>query len=343
MNAQPHYNDAPYTILIFIIMITLSFGRYSHLLLTGMGKNSLWLPGIVFLFVLLGIRLTLATKKNDNHPYFKLLAPIHDSIIFLYFFGLTFYFTIVNADFYSNVFRMGNPSGMFYLGITFTILFALFPLKAHARYAKVSLIFLLPIFILILFLQFFNTNWLWIFPIINIDEIKTPITSIASVFYVFAPIVSLQLINAYNPNVKKVTLTVFITTIFIILLTYLSIATFGIEYSKKLIYVTYSGLNTIRLERFMFERIIFVPLLIFNFFQILTGAFFLRFCSLYLSKVLRTQFNKFLIISNGLLILLISKINMSPFYVDKLLIILGICTFYLINIKPILILLISKR
>lgn len=347
----PQESSVHYPILLFVVMLGLAT-RVNPKVLEGMGRNSVWFVFLCLLFVFLGIWISLKINKmNENSvllPVEKKKFSFLGRFIFLvyaaFFIGISAIYNYISGDFLSRALLYGEPKTYTIIETILATLAGLYPLKTHARYSHIMMIFTVPFFFIIFLSPLLNARWYWLKPIFNRREIVAPVQSLAAVFPIFSPLAAIVLMRKGKEDINGFSMT-FLTAV-IALLTALilamGIATFGLIRAKEMIYFVYNTINAVRIENFVLERIVFIWMLYWKYIEIVGGAFFIR-CAARASAAIfgKSTSAMFVLIAgclSGILVWQLKTAN-SIFHLVAW---MGYFTFFILVLMPVILLMMMR-
>ncbi|UJF31290.1 SLC5/6 family protein [Paenibacillus hexagrammi] len=334
-----------YPFLLFVVMLGLSVTRAPSLVILGIGRNSIWIFIPCLLSVWLGIWMHQVIARSGS---VSLIDASHQvggvflsrslyACFAVLFTGGTVYFTYLSGDFLSKTLLFGNLRAYVLLETVLATGIALLPLKTHARYAHIMMIFVVPFFLFISLAPLLHLRWNWVTPLFTRQEWNSPIHAFTSAMLVYLPLAAISLIHDKRRTIHGLSLGI-LSLIIAIITTYfmiIGIATFGIKRAGEIIYLTYSVVNTARIENFVLERIVFIWILYWKYMQFIGSAFLLRCASRAVAGVIGVRINAFIIIPMGLLIAIVEWVSASPFLAKSLSVPLGFMTFGFLAILPV--------
>jgi len=342
----PQEESIHYPILLFIVMIGLSVTRAPALVLLGIGRNSIWIFApcllVIWLSVWLyhrvalsaGMSFMLAARRVGG----KLTEKTFYLLYALLFIGGAVYYTYLSGDFISKTLLNGNLRFFVLIETAIAAIVGSFPLKTMARYAHVMMIFVFPFFFAISLIPLMSLNWSWVMPVIAPMEMDNPLHSFSCAMLVYLPLAALGLIQDKKHTFSRLSVTLGCTLIALMTTYFMAagIANFGITRAKQIVYLTYSLLNTVRIENFVLERIVFLWILYWKFMQFVGTAFLLRCAARSLAGVLGIRVNVYMIAVTAALIAAAEWFGTSPFLARGLAVPLGLATLGIILLTPLL-------
>jgi hypothetical protein len=281
----PNETSVHYPILLFVVMLGLAT-RVNPEVLVGMGRNSIWFIFICYSLVMLGVWVSLKVHALNGST---VLLAASDRVLLLsvrfiylvyvaFFIGMSSIYNYLSGDFFSRILLSGEPKTYIILETILATAGALYPLKTHARYAHIMMIFVVPFFLAICLMATLNARWQWLNPIFNKTEIIAPLHSVASILPIFAPLAAIVLMRKGKEDINGASIAIFtfVIALFTSYILAMGIVTFGITRVKELVYFVYSTINSVRIENFVLERIVFIWMLYWKYIEIVSGAFFIR-------------------------------------------------------------------
>jgi len=347
----PQEASVHYPILLFVVMLGLA-AQVQAAILIGMGRNSVWFVFVCLLLVLFGVWMSLKARNNDGYSLihaaeqlgFSLFGRLVYVLYAVLFLGLSGYIYYFKGDFFSRVFLSGSPRAYIMLEAIIAILIALYPIETHARYAHVISIFVVPFFLLITLSPLLAINWTWVAPIFNVREIVDPWSSLALVMLSFAPLAAVGLIDKSKAEFNGLSI-LLLTTVVAVFISFLlaeGIALFGLTRAQQNVYLGYSIINSVQLENFVLERIVYLWVIYWKFITLVGAGFTLRCGARAIAGVLGVRINWIYIVASGLVSGGSLLFVQSPFAILQFEKILGYYAMFMLIVFPLILYLLMR-
>ncbi|MCD1260642.1 hypothetical protein B5M42_017720 [Paenibacillus athensensis] len=343
----PKEESIHYPILLFIVMIGLSVTRAPAMVLLGIGRNSIWIFAPCLPLILLSVWLyhrVVITEGTSFMLTARRIGGVFTEKAFYLLYALLFlggavYYIYLSGDFISKTLLNGSLRYFVLIETAMAAIVGSFPLRTMARYAHIMIIFVFPFFFIISLFPLMNLNWGWMMPLIAPSEMSDPLHSFSSAMLVFLPLAALGLIqDKQKVNLSRLSLALGCSLVALITTYFMAagIATFGIIRAKQIVYLTYSLLNTVRIENFVLERIVFLWVLYWKFLQFVGTAFLLRCAARSFAGVLGLRVNAYVLAAVTVMIAAAEWFGTSPFLARALALPLGLATCAITLLTPLL-------
>jgi hypothetical protein len=317
----PKESSVHYPILLFVVMLGLAT-RVNPEVIQGMGRNSVWFIFCCYLLVMYGIWISLKVQAKNGltlliasgNRWLSLSFRLIYLIYALYFTGITCIVNYVSGDFFSRALLSGEPKTYIVFETFLATAGALYPLKTHARYAHIMMIFAVPFFFCICLMTVTNARWHWLIPIFNKTEMVAPFHSLVVLLPIFSPLVVIVIMRKGKEDVSFISIGIFtlVITLFTSFIIAVGIATFGITRSKEVIYFVYNTINAVRVENFVLERIVFIWMLYWKYIEIICAAFFIRCAARAAAGLFGKQTSSLFVLGIGLIAGSVAILNSGP-------------------------------
>jgi hypothetical protein len=322
----PNETSVHYPILLFVVMLGLAT-RLNPEVLVGMGRNSVWFIFICYSLVMLGVWVSLKVHAlNGSTVLFaagNLGLSLSVRFIYLvyvvFFIGMASIYIYNSGDFFSRVLLDGEPKTYIIFETILATAGALYPLKTHARYAHIMMVFVVPFFLAICLLVVANVRWNWLNPIFNKTEIIAPLHSVATILPIFAPLAAIILMRKGKEDINGASITIFtfVIALFTSYILAMGIATYGITRVKELVYFFYSTISAVRIENFVLERIVFIWMLYWKYIEIIGGAFFIRCAARAAAGIFGKRTSVLFVLGIGFLSSIIALLISGPLVITR--------------------------
>lgn len=280
-----------YPLLFYVTISGLSLSRIVTVVLKGTGRNSVWFIGPVLFVILIGTWMSLKVSRQYGgvsimlacgEAGLKWFVPVVHILHAMLFWSIAAYYIIAMVDYYSRTLLPGSPVSLVLGTVTIMILGALFPMETHGRYAHAALLFILPIFLILLGTPLMIAKWDWLWPVFDFRQMTHPIDAAAAILFLYSPLAAITMIRPDNRtfsfwSLGLLMLSVALYTSYVL---GLGIATLGVETAMNSYNLSHYTVNSVRVENFIFERVIFLATLLWIYFGVGGCAFMLR-CSAY--------------------------------------------------------------
>jgi hypothetical protein len=160
-------------------MVTLSVTRLQKHIIEGAGRNVLWLWIPVTLLVLLGTWISFKVQqKLKGQPLMETFQnkgwgwprALTYFVYGLLFWGLTIYLILNTGDFMGRTLLQIDFLTVAIIEVILTCIVSLFPVESLTRYAHLTLLIIIPVFIIISVSTVRNAHWAWIYPNIYTED-----------------------------------------------------------------------------------------------------------------------------------------------------------------------------
>jgi hypothetical protein len=317
-----------------------------------MGRNSVWFIFICYSLVMLGVWVSL--KVHELNGSTVLFAAgnlgLSFSIRLIYLVYVVFFtcmgsaYSYLSGDFFSRILLSGAPKTYIILEAILATAIALYPLKTHARYTHIMMIFVVPFFLAICLMAPLNARWHWLNPIFNKTEIIAPIHSVATIIPIFAPLAAIVLMRKGKEDISGASITIFtfVIALFTSYILAMGIATFGITRVKEMVYFVYSTVNAVRIENFVLERIVFIWMLYWKYIEIVSGAFFIRCAARAAAGIFGKRTSVLFVLGIGFLSGIIGLLISGPLVIIRFFDWMGYFSCFILIVMPVIIWLMLK-
>ncbi|MEK8132109.1 hypothetical protein WMW72_29850 [Paenibacillus filicis] len=333
-----------YPVLLFITMLSMSIARLQGVLLGSVGRNGIWVILSVWIVAQAGLWCCLQVGRRYGSlllisgPDLTALQRLLFFFYALFFLNVCSFMNQVFGDFISKM--LLNGSSAFYISVE-TVLAtasAMFSLKTLARYAHILLLFAVPFFLALSFSPILNFRVDRLLPLWSMEEILQPYQAIGAAFLAFSPLAAIPLIHAGRKQVsgKSVMLLSFLVVALIVFILMAGIATYGIQRAREFVYLPYGTMNAVRIENFVFERIVFLWVLYWKYIESLGTAFMLRCGARCMAGLFGRRIGPLWVIAAGALVLLGGRLTARPILFDLYGVAIGYYSLVLVLILPIL-------
>lgn len=308
--------DIHYPVLLFVMMFWLASTRIHLSVVEGIGRNGAWAFLAMCMLTLLPIGCTaLISRTYPNESILsvqdkaigKLLTSLSCLANGLLFLALGLYGTIMFGDLFARTLLYGDSRFLIAVEIVISTAAALFPVQTHARYAHVAVLTVLPLYVLVHVLALTSIQWSWIMPIFNRMDVTDPLEAFGGMMLVFSPIAAISLFprNGNPIAFRSVAWVLLIVTLFGVSIFTLVIGTFGIHTAVEWTYPVHKAYQTVRVEHFFIERIIYVQMVLWKFLGCVACAFFIRTAAWGFATMLRRRLQMWWIMGTGFILILL--------------------------------------
>lgn len=299
-----------FPLLFFVTVSGLSISRLSTVILQGTGRNSVWFVSFVLLVILVGTWLSLRVSiryggvsimQASGEACWKWLVPIVSMLYALLFWSVAAYYIVAMVDYYSRTLLPGSPVSLVLATTLIIVLAALFPIETHGRYAHALILFNLPVFLIVMGTPLMHVKWDWLWPVVHMSEMVRPLDAAAATVFLFSPLAAITMIRPPDRtfSFRSFSLIMLSVALYTSYVLGIGIATLGIETATMSYNIAYYTLNSVRVENFVIERVIFLATLLWIYYGLGGSAFMLR-CSAYaFAQGLRMRLHPLVVIALG--------------------------------------------
>ncbi|QGQ99532.1 hypothetical protein EHS13_34075 [Paenibacillus psychroresistens] len=351
MMKLPKETSVHYPILLFVVMLGLAT-RVNPEVVVWMGRNSVWYVFCCYLLVLFGIWISLKVHAMNGLSLLLdtknwgivLSARLIYLVYALFFCGIVSIVNYVSGDFFSRALLLGEPKEYMLLETVLATAGALYPLKTHARYAHIMMIFAIPFFLFICAIPLLHARWHWLNPLFNTTEMTAPFNAFVNFLPLFSPLAAIVLMRKGKEDIngKSIMLFTLVITIFISFMLAMGIVSFGITRAKESVYFVYSTINAVRIENFVLERIVFIWMLYWKYIEIICAAFFIRCSARATASIFKKRTSGLFVLSAGFLSGTVVFFNSGPLMIYRFGSMMGILTGFMLLVMPMIIWLLVK-
>lgn len=340
----PKEESSHFPVLLFVGMLTIAVTRIQGVALIGMGRNLLWVYfaslGPIWLGVWCLGRITLRHRSfmlavRDSGS--RLAERAAYLIYGLYFLGFAVFLNFTTGDFISKALLTGSPSFFIHLEMLLSTLAGMFSFRSMARYAHILLLFVVPFFMLVSLTPILGINhWDALLPLWSLSEMKQPATTFCRVLMTFAPLAALALVRDPRGQAsgRSIVLFTFLVSALLTFLLSTALSNFGLKGAEQFIYLNFSILNAVRIENFVFERIVFLWFLYWKYMEFLAGAFLLRCAARGLAGTFGRPVQAWWLLATGALMAAVFELFYPPGRMERLSAQLGYASFVILVVIP---------
>jgi len=340
--------SAYYPFILFICISPLTIDALMSGILFHVGRNSMWFAMPVVSILLAGLYCTQRVCVQRGAA--SLLQVCEDSLrpwmlkIVYLLLGLALLETVIwynisSADFISKTLMYGSEKSPLCLFLIITVTMSLLPIESHARYAHLMMLVSAPIYVIISLIGFRNIHWNYVLPSYSMQELQRIDIAAANLLFMFSPLAAIPLINAGDKQQMRISfhaaaVIVLVCASYECYMQMLGIGIFGIHTAQKFVHLSQYIINSVRVENFIIDRMIFFGILLWTLTFVGTVPFLLRMGLFALCKTIGIRFSKITLLVGGVLVSGLILLTGSRITVQKGVVLFGYTDLLVIVIIP---------
>ncbi|MBB6733282.1 GerAB/ArcD/ProY family transporter [Cohnella zeiphila] len=320
--------EVHYPILLFISTICLSITRgVQNSLAISVGRNGIWLfapcVALVLFGTWLGMRIVRRSQAGSLMSAGAALGsrwwpPVSYLLYSLLFAGGSAYMLLLSGDFFSRTLLYGDSKLLITLGAILICLAATFNIESIARNAHLMTLFILPLFLFVSLLPLKTAQWSYLYPVVDPPDWHDPVAGTAAIMTMFIPLGASTLLMTRmkdKRSFRSLTVLMLAVALFASYMYAMGIATQGLAVTKRIAFMAHGTYGTIRIENFVFERIMFLAMLMWEYMCVLTSAFMVRCAVFCFAQMLSVRLKHYhLMIFAAILIVLLRQAARPQFF-----------------------------